>query len=422
MTPKYLKQLCVEQKAYQTPSLNDKLYFHFKGFARIENLEAYTGCKSLWLEGNGIGKIENLDALTELRCLFLHQNCIEIIENLDSLQLLDTLSLGNNLIKSVSGLSNLPNLRTLQLDHNFLKSADDIRHLLDCPSIGILDLSFNKIDDPEIVAILEQMPELAVLNLMSNPVISKIPNYRKTLISKLKKLTYLDDRPVFDKERLATEAWVLGGIEAERAERVRQQEAEREEQRRNFEGLLKLQEAARLKRIEKYGPDQEPEFPEKLREFRDEQLRKVDPTLESFHLAPPAEPSAATEKVEDEPSRIESLTKEVDLLEFGEEAEDIPKIVEVSDEVAEQISKETFNSILEERTQSSKEEVPDDDDVPPLETPIDEELKSASIIPTSRQVSSNEAVIEPADIEEVLLGDSDVTSKPGNAAMNAWGK
>ena len=42
---------------------------------------------------------------------------------------------------------------------------------------------------------------------MSNPVIPKIQNYRRNMISKLKKLTYLDDRPVFEKERLATEAW-----------------------------------------------------------------------------------------------------------------------------------------------------------------------------------------------------------------------
>jgi hypothetical protein len=31
MTEKYLKQICREQKAYSTPSLNDKVYFHYKG-------------------------------------------------------------------------------------------------------------------------------------------------------------------------------------------------------------------------------------------------------------------------------------------------------------------------------------------------------------------------------------------------------
>ena len=31
MTERYLKQLCKEQKLYQTPELNDIIYLHFKG-------------------------------------------------------------------------------------------------------------------------------------------------------------------------------------------------------------------------------------------------------------------------------------------------------------------------------------------------------------------------------------------------------
>lgn len=38
---------------YSTPELNDVLYLHFKGFKKIENLEAFTELKVLYFESNG---------------------------------------------------------------------------------------------------------------------------------------------------------------------------------------------------------------------------------------------------------------------------------------------------------------------------------------------------------------------------------
>ncbi|KAJ3023518.1 Dynein assembly factor 1, axonemal [Thoreauomyces humboldtii] len=285
MTPRYLLQLCREQKLYQTPELNDKMYLHFKGFAKIENLAPYTGLKSLWLEGNGISEMSGLEAAKELRCLFMSQNCIEKIEGLDGLDLLDTLNLDNNLIKSVGGLGVVGQLKTLQLANNFLTKREDVEGLRECPSISILDLSGNKLEDPEIMDVLFDMPNLAVLNLMSNPVISKIKNYRRVLISRIKTLTYLDDRPVFDKERLAVEAWARGGADAERDERERQRNADRDEQNRNFEALRKLQEDARGRRRATYGEEPTPVYNPGLTHLRETMLKKIE---DDSNDAPPS--------------------------------------------------------------------------------------------------------------------------------------
>ena len=60
ITAAYLREHCRDNDLYMTPHLNTVLYLHHKGFKKIENLEAYTGLKTIWLENNAIKVIENL--------------------------------------------------------------------------------------------------------------------------------------------------------------------------------------------------------------------------------------------------------------------------------------------------------------------------------------------------------------------------
>ncbi|OXU26770.1 hypothetical protein TSAR_000556, partial [Trichomalopsis sarcophagae] len=152
MSEDIIKKHCREHKLYETPSLNDVLYLHYKGYSFIENLENYTGLKCLWLENNCIQAIKNLDNQIQLRCLFLHHNLIKKIENLEHLKKLDTLNISYNLISKIENLGSLNNLNSLNVSHNYLQNAEDIEHVRVLDSVSILDISYNRIDDLQVIS------------------------------------------------------------------------------------------------------------------------------------------------------------------------------------------------------------------------------------------------------------------------------
>jgi dynein assembly factor 1, axonemal len=216
MSPAEIKLSCLENGGYENPILNEKLFLHFRGFKKIENLEPYTGCKAIWLDSNGFEKIENLDALCELRCLYLSKNLISRIDGLGSLEQLVILDLSYNRITHLENLSCCPNLQTLNLARNFLATPDSIRHLQECKSLHNLDVTNNKLEaEEEFLTIFSGIPALKALSCNGNE-ISRLPHFRKRLIHSMPYLGYLD-RPVDERERYIAKAFAEGGADAEKA-------------------------------------------------------------------------------------------------------------------------------------------------------------------------------------------------------------
>jgi len=244
MSREELLKVALENGGYSTPSLNDTLYLHYKGYRRIENLDQYDGLKSLWLHSNGFEKIENLSHLKELRCLFLQRNAFTRIENLKGLDVLVQLDLSENNIRVVEGLDHLSNLTTLNLSKNVFEDAASIQHLVECKNLSAVDLSHNKLAGKDVVACVAGIEKLTSLNMSGNPVCSKVAYFRKKMIVANKSLRYLD-RPIFDNERATAEEWARAGPGAEQELKAKLLAKKQDKERNAMQEFRQWQESVR---------------------------------------------------------------------------------------------------------------------------------------------------------------------------------
>ena len=247
MTPASLRKVCVENDGYaHAPELNDVLHLHRKGIAEIENLEPYVGLKTIYLESNSVDTLEGLLHLSLLRCLYMAKNALMDVEGAVRLKALVTLDISENHVDSLEGLRGHQTLATLVAAGNRLADVDAVDALRACPRLTSLDLSDNKLRDESVVAFLTSEDaglanRLALLKFRGNPAVGETKSYRKTVVARMRALNYLDDAPVFPKDRRLAEAWARGGVEEERAERGRifdDEKKHRERQARNFDAMV----------------------------------------------------------------------------------------------------------------------------------------------------------------------------------------
>jgi len=219
MTESFCKKISEYNGYTGIPQFISTLHLHFKAFKTIENLGSFVNIKVLYLENNLITKIENLSHMVNLQCLYLNSNFIENIENLYCNTNLRILNLTHNKIKYIPKLS-LPLLDTLSLEENLIENIEGIENVQTLQSLNVLGLSSNYIDDEDknyepLFKILGGT-NVKVLYFKGNPLIRSIQNYRKRMVKELENLTYLDEKPVDEGERLAVNAFWEGGLELER--------------------------------------------------------------------------------------------------------------------------------------------------------------------------------------------------------------
>lgn len=138
------------------------------------------------------------------------------MENLNHLTRLVNLNLSNNKIKVITGLKGLNELKNLDLVANFIEDTASCAELMELPKLAALDLSNNLIADHQnILEFFGALPALNALKLKGNPGTRMVSKYRKNMTMIIKKLNYLDDRPVMAVERMTADAFSRGGKEEE---------------------------------------------------------------------------------------------------------------------------------------------------------------------------------------------------------------
>ena len=225
ITEDFCKKLCYYNGGYDSPKLNVNLYLHFQGFRKIQNLDNFVNLQVLYLENNSLNKIEGLDKLINLTCLYLQNNYIQKIENLENNTKLSILNLSNNKIQSITDISYLGQLENFYISKNTISTIDDLQGLLNLKSLSLLDIQNNpfSVSPDELISFLNKLEKLKVLYLKGD-ITRSIPNYRRNLIVKMKNLTYLDDRPIRNEDRVGAIAFFEGGYKAEKEARIKYRE------------------------------------------------------------------------------------------------------------------------------------------------------------------------------------------------------
>mmetsp|Transcript_35055 Transcript_35055/g.91045 ORF Transcript_35055/g.91045 Transcript_35055/m.91045 type:complete len:274 (+) Transcript_35055:205-1026(+) len=134
--------------------------------------------------------------------LDLRGNKITEIENLGATEnQFDSIDLSDNAVMRLEGFPALKRLKQLLLSNNRLaRISKNLEAQI--PNLEVLVLSNNRFTNLSDIDMLATLPKLKYLSLLDNPV-TKRPDYRLYVVSRLKRLKVLDFKRITPKEREA---------------------------------------------------------------------------------------------------------------------------------------------------------------------------------------------------------------------------
>ena len=126
ITENFCLKLCEYLGGYEYPQLNSRLYLHFQGFHKIENLNRFINVKVLYLENNLIEKIEpEISKMQKLKKMWICENQIKELENLPDN--IENLWIANNLIEKIpDDFDKYKEINFLNIAGNFIIDLKDI--------------------------------------------------------------------------------------------------------------------------------------------------------------------------------------------------------------------------------------------------------------------------------------------------------
>ena len=222
---------------YETAVINDVLQLSYRAYTAIEPhvFASFHTLHSLYLDHNKLSdaSLVALQSAPRLTALFLHSNHITSLAALPALHRLRNLNVSENALTDLQGVERLTALVTLDASHNAVAAVEPLRSL---PHLRDLLLSHNCVSAAQSpLPTLAALPSLRVLHLHHNPLVTQQPAYRRTVLSQLPSLHWLDERGVKEDERAGVEGWKKSGAEGEREARARLLEERRQREERQWQ-------------------------------------------------------------------------------------------------------------------------------------------------------------------------------------------